>query len=197
MPRMLAAMKSRSISWPALSGQDLSDLLVYLRNLPSTRQLVPRFEITSGADGAALFRSKAAQGATTRTRRSRAASAAARSPTSPRRCGTTRPRWPRPSAPPANSSPAKCATLLSYVWARQFFEDAGDPARGRRVFVAKQLRRLPRNAAPRPSCPPPARVYNGPAMIAALVASRTRHARPHEGAAAWPGRASMRPTCPA
>ena len=42
------------------------------------------------------------------------------------------------------SLPAKCADLLSYLWAEQFFEDAGIAAgRPQRVSVAEALRVLP------------------------------------------------------
>src|SRR5262249_3869201 len=33
-PRMLAETKEKHVKWPQLAGQDLADLLVYLRNLP-------------------------------------------------------------------------------------------------------------------------------------------------------------------
>ncbi len=58
MRPMLAATKVKHIAWPTLSAQDLDDLLVYLRNLPATREFAPEMEITADADGAALFRSK-------------------------------------------------------------------------------------------------------------------------------------------
>jgi mono/diheme cytochrome c family protein len=167
MPRMLAAMKSRSTSWPSLTGQDLSDLLVYLRNLPSTRQLVPRFEITSGADGKTLFWAKDCQ----RCHNSDTSFAG-------RIRGRTLtdvaaemwnhgPRMAALNVPPATFQPGELRDLLSYVWARQFFEDARDPVRGRRVFVAKQCASCHETGAA-PALPAAGRVYNGPTMIAVL-----------------------------
>jgi hypothetical protein len=52
----------RSLSWPELTSQDLTDLLVYLRNLPDMRDAAVRVEISSGAEGAALFRSRGFEG---------------------------------------------------------------------------------------------------------------------------------------
>lgn len=55
---MKAEFARRKFGWPELSSQDLTDMLVYLRNLPSTRGEPARTEITSGAGGQALFQSK-------------------------------------------------------------------------------------------------------------------------------------------
>ena len=41
-------------------------------------------------------------------------------------------------APPAVFQPGEMRALLSYLWARQFFEDARDPAHGWCVFTAKR-----------------------------------------------------------
>jgi hypothetical protein len=46
---------------------------------------------------------------------------------------------PRMKAQPAHFNPGEMRELLSYLWARQFFEDAGDAGRGKRI--------LPRNIA--------------------------------------------------
>jgi mono/diheme cytochrome c family protein len=40
-------------------------------------------------------------------------------------------------AAPAPFAAGEMRELLSYLWARQFFEDAGDAGRGERVFAAK------------------------------------------------------------
>jgi len=45
----------RKFGWPDLTAQDLTDILVYLRNMPSSRDAAVHVEITSGANGQALF----------------------------------------------------------------------------------------------------------------------------------------------
>src|SRR5579872_1395943 len=55
---MREEFSKRGLKWPELTSQNLTDLLVYLRNLPQTRNAVTRVEITAGAEGEALFRSK-------------------------------------------------------------------------------------------------------------------------------------------
>jgi cytochrome c551/c552 len=49
--------------------------------------------------------------------------------------------WNHGSSMPAAPAPfaaGEMRELLSYLWARQFFVDAGDARRGKRVFVAKR-----------------------------------------------------------
>ena len=53
------------------------------------------------------------------------------------------------------------------MWARQFFEDARDPARGRRVFTAKRCAECHETGAA-PKLPAAGGAYSAPAMIAAL-----------------------------
>ena len=55
---MYAEMQQKKMSWPQLTGQDLSDLLVYLRNLPVTPTKQSIFITTAGSQGEALFASK-------------------------------------------------------------------------------------------------------------------------------------------
>src|SRR5262249_48346998 len=46
------------VSWPTMTSQDLTDILVYLRSLPVTRGASSQFEIDAGPTGQALFQSK-------------------------------------------------------------------------------------------------------------------------------------------
>ena len=57
MRPMLAATGAKRMAWPEFSGQDLSDLLVYLRNLPPAR-FAPFFDISTGVMAGSLFVSK-------------------------------------------------------------------------------------------------------------------------------------------
>ncbi len=77
------------------------------------------------------------------------------------------PRMAAAGAPPAVFNPGEMRELLSYIWARQFFEDAGDPARGRRVFTAKRCAECHETGAA-PKLPAAGGAYSAPAMIAAL-----------------------------
>jgi mono/diheme cytochrome c family protein len=133
-PNMFTEFKLKKIPWPALSGQDLSDLLVYLRNLPSTREKPGMFETAAGSSGEAIFQSKGC------VRCHHSGSSLA-----PQIKGRTLTEIaaemfdhaPRMKVQPAHFNPGEMRELLSYLWARQFFEDSGDAGRGKRVFAAK------------------------------------------------------------
>ncbi len=132
---MKAEFARRKLSWPDLTPQDLTDMLVYLRNLPSTRTAVTRVEITSGANGQALFESKGC-----------AACHASRIALAPRLKGMTLidiavAMWdhqPRMQTVPAPLNLEEMRDIVSYLWAGQFFEDQGNPAAGARIFAAKR-----------------------------------------------------------
>jgi mono/diheme cytochrome c family protein len=169
MPRMLAAAGAKRVVWPELSAQDLSDLLVYLRNLPPTRSDTAVFDVTAGENGAALYSSKGCAGC----HRSDATLAV-------RIKGETltgiaaamwnhAPKMTAAGAAPVQFQPGEMRELLSYLWARHFFEDSGDPARGRRVFAAKHCadcHESPTAGAPKLTAN--GRTYTGPSMVAAL-----------------------------
>jgi mono/diheme cytochrome c family protein len=124
---------ARKLNWPELTAQDLTDMLVYLRNLPSARDAGTRLEITSGANGQALFDSKGCA----------ACHSGKASLTSRLKSKTLTDiavaMWdhePRMPAAPAPLSLGDMRDITSYLWAEQFFEDAGNPTAGGRVFTA-------------------------------------------------------------
>jgi cytochrome c2 len=134
LPSMLAALEVKRIRWPQLSGQDLADLLVYLGNLPGMREKRGVFETGVGTKGGAIFKSKGCFGCHS-----------GYSSLADRIKGRTLTEiaaamWNHGSSTPAAPAPfaaGEIGELLSYLWARQFFVDAGDAGRGKRVFVAK------------------------------------------------------------
>ena len=63
----------RKLRWPDLSSQDLTDILVYLRDLPSARNGAVRVEITSGAEWPGTIRVEGMRGLPHRQERSGAA----------------------------------------------------------------------------------------------------------------------------
>ena len=126
---------NKKLGWPELTAQDLTDMLVYLRNLPSASNTNARIEITSGANGQALFESKGC-----------AACHNGKAALSERLKGKTLTdiavaMWshePRMPAAPAPLSLAEMREIVSYLWAEQFFQDAGSATAGARVFAAKR-----------------------------------------------------------
>jgi cytochrome c551/c552 len=138
LPRMQAAAGASKIRLPQLDSQELTDLLVYLRNLPAMRNQPAEFETGSGASGEALFQSKGcarchATGAAFAGRikgRTLTEIAAA--------MWNHAPRMAAAGAKPASFDAGEMRELLSYLWAKQFFEGAGDAGRGKRVFTEKR-----------------------------------------------------------
>jgi mono/diheme cytochrome c family protein len=125
----------RKLKWPELTSQDLTDILVYLRNVPTSPKEVARLEITSGASGQALFQSKGCAGCH-----------AGRNAVELRLQGATLidiavAMWnhePKMPTAPAPLSVGEMREMVSYLWASQFFEDQGNAAAGERVFAAKR-----------------------------------------------------------
>jgi mono/diheme cytochrome c family protein len=125
----------KNLSWSGLTTQDLADMLVYVRGLPSARNAAARIEITTGASGQALFESKGC-----------AACHTSKIPLAPQLKGETLTdiaveMWnhePRMPAVPAPLGLIEMQEIVSYLWAGQFFEDQGSPAAGERVFTAKR-----------------------------------------------------------
>src|SRR5271165_4030367 len=125
-PNMIAETSAKGMRFPALTGQDLGDILVYLRNLPSPPSRPAVFRIGAGSDGEAVF---TAQGCA--------------------RCHTSGPTlasrlkgqtltdvaadmWNHaPNMTPDVNKPLKLESgemreLLDYLWAPQFFQDSGN-----------------------------------------------------------------------
>ena len=57
-PRMRQAYVSQKPTWLPITGQQMSDVLVYLRGFPKSRSLASAFELPSLASGSELFQSK-------------------------------------------------------------------------------------------------------------------------------------------
>jgi cytochrome c2 len=169
LPQMQKTAGARHISLPQLSAQDLVDLLVYVRNLPGRRESQIHFQTTSGVNGQALFQSKGCAGCHL-----------ASSDLAKRIKGRTLteiaaamwnhgPKMSAAGAVPAHFESGEMRELLSYLWAKQFFEDAGDPGRGKRVFAAKGCAACHSNASSgAPMLTAIKREFSGATMVSAL-----------------------------
>jgi mono/diheme cytochrome c family protein len=124
----------REFAWPEVTGQELTDLLVYLRNLPATRQMAWRLETGAESNGQALFESKGCAGCHV-----------GKLELAPRLRGKTltdiaAEMWnhaPKMRQPPPTLATGEMRQIVSYLWADQVFRESGRPADGRKVFAAK------------------------------------------------------------
>ena len=55
---MRQAFAAKKLTWSQLTGQELTDILVYLQNLPETRHLAANTTVPATSSGAELFQSK-------------------------------------------------------------------------------------------------------------------------------------------
>jgi cytochrome c2 len=154
----------RGLIWPELTSQDLTDMLVYLRNLPEMRDASVRVEISSGAEGAALFRSKGCEGCHTG---SLALPARLRGKTLSDIAAAMWNHQPRMASAPPPLTVEEMREITSYLWPGQFFEGAGDAPAGRRVSTVKRCATCHEDAAS--GAPKLAgKRFSGATMVAAL-----------------------------
>jgi mono/diheme cytochrome c family protein len=161
---MRVEFAKRHLKWPELTSQDLTDLLVYLRNLPEIRNAAVRVEISTGAEGEALFRSKGCAGCHTGKL---ALAGRSRGTTLTDIAAAMWNHQPRMAAAPPQLTIGEMREVASYLWATQFFEDAGDAVAGRHVFIAKRCAVCHEDAA---SGAPKliGRTFNGATMVSGL-----------------------------
>jgi mono/diheme cytochrome c family protein len=124
----------RKLSWPELSAQDLTDILVYLRGLPASRNTVVHVEISTGANGQTLFESKGCAACHTGKN---ALPAKLKGETLTDIAVGMWNHEPRMPAAPAPLGLDEMREIVSYLWAAQFFQDQGKASAGARVFAAK------------------------------------------------------------
>jgi len=161
---------NKKLNWPELTAQDLTDMLVYLRNLPSSPNANARIEVTSGANGQQLFESKGC-----------AACHSGKYVLTSRLKGKTLTdiavaMWnhePRMPTAPAPMSLGEMREIVSYLWAEQFFEDAGNPAAGARVFASKGCATChndasPNNASGAPKLTGASRTFSAATIVSVL-----------------------------
>lgn len=133
-PEMQAATQRRDYRWPTISSQEMTDLLVYLQNLPETRKLTYQFALPDGSQGKQLMEDKGCtachKGAMSLENRlggltlTEVASG----------MWNHAPEM-RKEAKPLSSTELR--EILAYAWAKQFFQSKGQPDRGAKLFKAQ------------------------------------------------------------
>lgn len=142
--QMKEAFAKRNIPWPRLTGQELTDLLVYLRNLPETRGREMEFAPASSETGAMLFKLKNCAGCHTGrmslenrfTNRSLADFAAA--------------MWNHSRQMPQylpDLGAEEMRRIVGYLWSVQLFDQPGNPRRGKNVYTSKKCAACHEDAA--------------------------------------------------
>ena len=133
--RMREEFARKGIRRLELSGQQLTDLLVYLQNLPETRSLAAAPRAATPAGGEELFRSKGCAGCHTG---SMALETRLRGQTLTDIAADLWDHQPLMKPEPRALTEGEMRQILGYLWARQYLAGEGNAARGHGVFAAKR-----------------------------------------------------------
>lgn len=156
----------RKLRWPELQPQDLADMLVYLRNVPGTRPSTAEVRINASAKGRELFESKGCAGCHIR---SLDLSQRLRHMTLTDIAVALWNHHPKMNPTQQRLDLEQMRDLISYVWARQFFEGSGNPGLGQRVFTVKRCIGCHENATNgAPKLPRADQGFTGASMVSAL-----------------------------
>lgn len=120
--------------WPQITAQDLTDILVYVQNLPGARKSPPQFSPASAETGKDLFAAKGCADC------HRGNNSLARRTSSRTMNDFAAAMWNHAQSmlqkPPALSTD-EMRRIVGYVWSLQFFDEPASAARGKKVFDAK------------------------------------------------------------
>jgi mono/diheme cytochrome c family protein len=131
---MREEMARRKIAFPELSGQDVADLLVYLRNLPSNSPKRPAVFRTAGGDsGKALFDAKGC--AQCHQSASEFLSAGLPGQTLTDIAADMWDHGREMSSAQLHFEPGEMSRIIGYIWSRRMFENDGNSARGKTAFA--------------------------------------------------------------
>ncbi|MBZ5678426.1 MAG: cytochrome c [Acidobacteriia bacterium] len=131
---IVRALDSRREKWSRLDSQEMTDLLVYLQNLPATRSRELHFELPTGEKGAELISAKGCvdchKGSLALEKRLGKLTLTEVATAMWNHAPKITSRMPRMTV-------EEMREIISYAWSQQFFSPLGDERRGRRVFQAK------------------------------------------------------------
>jgi mono/diheme cytochrome c family protein len=131
---MRKAFAEKKLKWSELTAQELTDMLVYLQNLPETRNLATNFAFPPSASGQALFESKGCVKCHTGKM---ALENKLKNATMTEIAAGMWNHSPRMADPVPSLSQEEMRQVVSYIWAKQYFQGGGSTAAGERVFAAK------------------------------------------------------------
>jgi mono/diheme cytochrome c family protein len=132
---MHEAFARKKMAWVPLTAQELTDMLVYLQNLPETRGIPRTFSFAPSDAGQALFQSKGCAGCHT----GKMALENRLHNQTPTEIAVD--MWnhePDMKQPPPTLSQDEMRQIVGYIWARQYFSGGGNAERGKKVFAEEK-----------------------------------------------------------
>jgi mono/diheme cytochrome c family protein len=130
--KMREEFSKKKLTWARITAQELTDMLVYLQNLPETRSLASNFAFPPSDPGEKLFVSKGCSGCHVGAKM--ALENRLHNQTLTEIAVDMWNHQPSMKNPPPNLSQEEMRQLISYIWARQYFRGAGSADRGKKVF---------------------------------------------------------------
>ncbi len=166
---MRNAATSKGLELRQISAQDLTDILVYLRNQPGTRAQTGVFDVDAAGSGDTVFRS-AGCAECHQTVATLAGQVQGQTLTEiAAEMWNHAPRMAAAGAPTVALARGQMRDLVSSFWAAKFFQDAGRPASGSRVFASKKCTVCHNDSASgAPHLPAAGRDFNGATMVSVL-----------------------------
>jgi cytochrome c2 len=166
---MQAEAQAKGAALPQLDAQNLTDMLVYLRNLPTSRSKTGVFRLVVASTDQPVFQAAGCAGCHQTVE---ALASRVQGKTLTEIAADMWDHAPRMIAAGASSAPlapGEMQTLVSSFWADKFFEDAGRPGPGAKVFAAKKCAACHQNASSGASqLPLVGRAFGGASMVSAL-----------------------------
>jgi cytochrome c551/c552 len=131
---MQAQFAQRGLSWPQLTSQELTDIFVYLSNHPAVPRKPVTLELKSTEGGEALLKEK---GCLECHKDSLSLASRLQGRTLNDIAVAMWNHAPKMTQSVGKFQSGEMDTLLSYLWANQFFESSGSASHGRKVFAEK------------------------------------------------------------
>ena len=132
--QMRAEFAKKKIAWPQLTAQEMTDMLVYLQNLPETKHLAQNFSFPPSDSGAVLFRSKGCVDCHTGKLD---LAILLKNQTITQIAADMWDHQPNMKPQPPVLSQEEMRQILGFIWAKQYFRGNGVPDRGKKVFDEK------------------------------------------------------------
>jgi len=132
---MRDVMSQKKIKWPRLSGQDVADLLVYLRNLPAVQEKTGIFQTGSPVNGEKLFASKGCMACHDSPEQFLSTGLAGQTLTD-----VAADMWNHGISmvsAQVRFEPGEMRDIAGFIWTRRLLDTGGNAARGKKVFAAK------------------------------------------------------------
>ena len=144
--RMREQFAQKKLAWSKLTSQELTDMLVYLQNLPETKHWRGNFQFPPSDTGEALFQSKGCAGCHTGKL---ALEGLLRNQTLTEIAVDMWNHQPNMKQPPPTFTPEEMRQIIGYIWAQAVFPRQRQRRARQEGLRREELRHLPQRSRER------------------------------------------------